>query len=152
MVKRRTKYVVSCFEENNPFGGSLVLSAITKKGIIKKIESMPLGWHIGRCIYATRLIKKGVRLNLSDFNNDRQLLLKPLIEAKSIRAIWHRWNELVKSIIPDGFQVLTFGTNARMPTALSIRNRLKSLVPTPYNCYLLDRDLRRYLGLELRHD
>lgn len=151
MVKRRTKYVVSCFEENTPFGGSLVLSATTKKSILKKIESIPLGWHIGQCIHATRIVKKDDRLNLDKFDISDRSILNSLINARSIRAMWHRWNRLLGSIIPDGFRVLTNKYEA-MPTALGIRQRLKSLIPTPYNCYLLDRDLRRYLGLKLRHD
>ena len=71
--------------------------------------------------------------------------------VKYIRKIWHRWHDFAKAIIPDGFQVLTNKFDP-MPTAASIRQQLKSLVPTPYNCYLLDRDIRRYLGKAARHD
>lgn len=71
--------------------------------------------------------------------------------TKYIRNIWHRWHDFAKVNIPDGFRVLTNKYDP-IPTALSIRNKLKALVPTPYNCYLLDRDIRRYLGKALRHD
>ena len=64
--------------------------------------------------------------------------------------MWKLWNKLIGEIIPDGFQVLV-NKYDRIPTALEIRNKVKRLVATPYDCYLLDRDLRRYLGLPLRH-
>lgn len=155
MVKRRTKYLISyaVLDADKPgyFQETVFVSATTKKGMAKKIRSLPIDLNINSYLRSTKLIKHNRRVKFAHGRVDLLADIKDIATARRVRSIWHHWNQLIRSIIPDGFRVLTNEYEA-IPTALSIRQQLKSLVPTPYNCYLLDRDLRRYLGLELRHD
>lgn len=136
----------------NPSSGNFsvfVVSTSTKAGLLRKIDRLPLDLEIQQI--ATSILRQRKKLVYGKgWTIPIGSRLAWAIEAKSIRAIWHRWNILARSTIPAGFEVGTFGIDNRIPTAANMRSRLKSLVPTPYNCYLLDRDLRRYLGLELR--
>jgi hypothetical protein len=161
MVKRWTKYSAIAQRIGDIESGAWIenVCAITKKGFRKKIDRyIPIDCHriiqYRECHFRsksnlTRPDRVLKRLMYREEIVDNRII--NLANARSIRAIWHRWNQLIRSIIPDGFRVLT-NQYETMPTALSIRQRLKSLISTPYNCYLLDRDLRRYLALELRHD
>lgn len=160
MVKRWSKYSLSIQRigqiESGAWSGGIY--AATKKGFDRKYDRhMPIDCHQiinwreswfrskGNLIRPDRVLKRSLlRFELTDNR------VANLAKARSIRKLWHRWNYLIRSIIPEGFQVLA-NKYDRMPTALSIRQRLKSLIPTAYNCYLLDRDIRRYLGLALRH-
>lgn len=151
MVKIRTQYRLNC--QKDDFNWSQI-DVRTKKRLIKIIRSLPLDWEVDRCLSLRFSPNKrsGLVIIRLQHRFDLAQRLKPLLSARSIRKLWHHWNRLIDGIIPPGFQVLTTGTDERVCTALSIRNRIKALVPTAYNCYLLDRDIRRYLKLELRHD
>ena len=155
MVKRRTKYITSIIEPRDLASSrhleATMISANTLIGLSKKIRSFPVDWTIDSYFRFTKLIKSNRRVKLHGARIDRMADIENLRYCKSIRAMWHEWDRSIGSIIPDGFRVLVNKYEA-MPTALSIKKRLRSLIPTSYNCYLLDRDFRRYLGLELRHD
>jgi hypothetical protein len=160
MVKRWTEYSAMAQRiDSIKTGGWLTnIKATTKKGFDRKINKyVPIDCHQiinwreswfrsnGKLTCPDRVLKRS--LLRFEFTDNR---VANLANARSIRKLWHRWNYLIRSIIPTGFQVLANKYEA-MPTALSIRQRLKALIPTAYNCYLLDRDIRRYLGLALRH-
>lgn len=150
MVKVRTQYRLN-YQKDNSSWNQVTLK--TKKQLIKAIRSIPLDWEIESC-FCLQIFPSKQRGSIVGYNHQFEFAkrLKPLLAAKSIRKLWHHWNRLISGIIPAGFQVLTVGTDERIPTAFSLRNRIRSLVPNSYNCYLLDRDIRRYLKLELRHD
>jgi hypothetical protein len=165
MVKRRTQYTAigQKIAEINNNTWTINICARTKKAFENKINCcMTIDCHRlvtwretsfrsnGKLVRPNRVIIRSLIRTQTEYPASQHLA--KLAQARSISKIWHRWNQLLGSIIPKGFQVLMVGTDARIPTALSIRQQLKSLIPTPYNCYLLDRDIRRYLGLALRHD
>jgi hypothetical protein len=172
MVKRRTQYTAigQKIAEINNNTWTINICARTKKAFENKINCcMTIDCHLlvtwretsfrsnGKLVRPNRVIIRSLIRTQTEYPASQHLA--KLAQARSISKIWHRWNQLLGSIIPEGFQVLTNKYEA-IPTALSIRQQLKSLIPTPYNCYLLDslsetlreRDIRRYLGLALRHD
>lgn len=151
MVKRQTRYIIKASDTNGDPFAFIQCSVRTKNRSLKILSCLPFNYNV-ELIKTVKFDKRNKIIERQFITADKSSTVEPLLECSSIRKLWHHWNYLIGSIIPDGFQVLTTGTNETIPTALSIRNRIKALMPTPYNCYLLDRDIRRYLKLGLRHD